>query len=587
MAGWAREYNDQNQLIKEIYFGTDNRPGENNDGNIVIIQDRDTRGNVIKMAFYQADEKTLKLNNSGIAGWKSEYDNGKETKHEFFDEKEQPTAGNFNYAKWEAAYDDMGNRTEISYFDKNGRLIFGNREAYDARGNLVERFRFGQDKKLAQGYLIQRRNYDERDNCIEIAYYDYNNKPAENIDDYAKVTYLFDDRNQEIERRYYNEKGNLFVNQTEGYAIQKIEYDNKGNRTKISFFNASEKPLRIIKKGSYAYATQINEFDDLRHTTRITFFDERGNPAKEGEKVEDGAPSELLYGYNKWGHINYMAHADGSGTIVNSSASGYAITRTERDIRGNVLSDSYYDKDDKPCVDKDRNVHKVLWAYDKYNRWTETSYYDINNKPCVEKNDNVYKIERTYDTQGNQIESRYYDASISLRKDGYAIEKNKYDEQNREIERAWYDYLDRPFNNNSLGGHRRVNSYDESGAIYRTYYTVNNAITAEWKYDPRIDEWSRSDGWRRDFENTRKHLPITYNDYTTVTAITISGTTCTWTLRISYSKYELSGEDMLTIENEGRSLAELLREDYGMPRNATLVVVGMDNERRELYRVSY
>jgi hypothetical protein len=84
-----------------------------------------------------------------------------------------------------------------------------------------------------------------------------------------------------------------------------------------------------------------------------------------------------------------------------------------------------------------------------------------------------------------------------------------------------------------------------------------------------------------------KRLPLTYNDYTTVTAVIINGTICTWTLRINYSKYELSGEDMLTLENEGRSLAEFLREDYKMPRNATLVVVGVDNARRELYRVSY
>jgi NMD protein affecting ribosome stability and mRNA decay len=44
---------------------------------------------------------------------------------------------------------------------------------------------------------------------------------------------------------------------------------------------------------------------------------------------------------------------------------------------------------------------------------------------------------------------------------------------------------------------------------------------------------------------------------------------------------------MLTLENEGNSLAEFLWEDYEMPGNATLVVVGIDNAGRELYRVSY
>jgi hypothetical protein len=553
------------------------------------MHDYDVRGNLIKVAYYEADEKTLKLSNTGIAGWKSEYDtNKKEIKREFFDEKEQPTSGTYDYAKWEALYDDMGNRTEISFFDKNGGFMYGYKNTYDARGNLVENYRMGKDKKLAQGYLVLRYKYDERDNCIERASY-YNNKLEDNSEDWAKVTYAYDERNQETEKRYYGANGNLTVNKSEGYAIQKLEYDNKGNETKVSYFNASEKPLRRIKKGSYAYATRIREFDVSRRVTRVVFFDEKGNPSvpPKGEKIEDGAPPEILSGYDKWGYINYMAYSDGSGNLTNAPWVGYTICRMVKDIRGNVVSESYFDKDDKPCADKERNVHKAERVYDKYNREIAVSFYDVNNKPCVNKEDNIHKIERTYDAQGNIIETRFYDTSLSLRKGDYAIEKNKYDGQKREIERAWYDYLDRPFNNTAAGGHRRVNSYGKSGVIYRTYYAVNNTITAEWKYDPQTDQWTRSDGWRRDFANTMKRLPLEYNDYTTVTAITISGTTCIWTLRINYSKYELSGEDMLILEDEGRSLAEFLREDYEMPGNATLTVVGFDNAERELYRVSY
>jgi serine/threonine-protein kinase len=586
MAGWSREYNDQNQLIKESYFGTDNQPNEKNNGVVIVIEDRDVRGNVIKHAYYQADEKTLKLSTDGIAGWKSEYDNGKETKREFFDEKEQPTAGNFDYAKWEAVYDDMGNRTEISYLNKNGDFIYGYKDTYDARGNELESFRFGQDKKLAKGWLIGRRKYDDRDNCIEQALYDENNKLALNNAGYAKVTYLFDDRNQEVEKRYYNGQGNLFVNPDEGYAIQKIEYDNKGNETKVSYLNAAEKPLKRIKKGSYAYATQIRENDAFRRVIRVVHFDEQGNPTKYGGKLEDGAPPEILYEYDKWGNLNYTAHADGSGNIINNSAAGYAICRSEHDIRRNLLSESYYDRDNKPCTDKDRNVHKVEWAYDKHNRQTEISYYDVNNKPCVNTGSNIHKIESTYNAQGNETEIRFYDASVSLRRDDYAIEKNKYDEQNRMIECARYDYLDRPFNYNRRW-HRYVLSYEESGVIYEKYYAVNNNVVQEYKYDPQTDQWTRSDGWRVYFENSMRSLPITLNNYTRVTAITLSSNYCTVTVRINFSKYDLSNEDMRILEDEGRSNAEYWWEDSDMPRNATIVVVGMDNAGRELYRVSY
>jgi hypothetical protein len=586
MAGWSREYNDQNQIIKETYFGTDNQPHEENNGVIVAIQDRDIKGNVIKMAYYQADEETLKPNNDGIAGWNSEYENGREIKREFFDEKEQRTQGNLYHAKWEASYDDMGNRTEISYFDKNGDFLFGYKDTYDTRGNLVEEFRFGQDKKLVQGYLIERMNYDERNNCIEKATYDLSDRLTRNRAGYAKVTYIFDGRNQELERRYYNEYGNLFINPVEGFAIIKIEYDNKGNEAKISYFDATETPLRRIKKGNYAYATQIREVDHLRRVVRVAHYDEQGNPTRVEDKLEDGAPPEILYEYDKWGNISYMAHGDGSGNI-SSNSSGYAIVRTEYDIRGNLLSESYYDKDDKPCVENGRIVHKVKWAYDKYNRQIEVSYYDINNKPCINKEDDLHKIETLFDMQGNEIETRYYDASVSLRRDDYAIEKNKYDEQDRLIERAWYDYLDRPFSYNNWQGHRYVRSYDESGALYDKHYTANNNVVAEWKYDPQTDEWARTDGWRVYFENSMYGLPITLNSYTRVTAITLSGNTCVVTLRINFSRYELSNEDMLALENEAKENAEYWWIDSDMPRNATMVVVGMDNAGRELYRVSY
>jgi hypothetical protein len=84
-----------------------------------------------------------------------------------------------------------------------------------------------------------------------------------------------------------------------------------------------------------------------------------------------------------------------------------------------------------------------------------------------------------------------------------------------------------------------------------------------------------------------KSLPINLNDYTRITAITLSGNTCTVTVRIRSSKYELTNAQMLSLENEGKSNAEYWWKDSKMPRNATMVVVGMDNAGRELYRVSY
>jgi hypothetical protein len=511
----------------------------------------------------------LKLSNEGIAGWKSEYESGKEIKRELFDEKEQLTSGYLDYAKWEAMYDDMGNQTEISYFDKNGDFTVGVRRIYDERGNLVERFRIGQDKKLAQGYLIDRWKYDEYGNTIEFATYNSNNNLANNADGYAKIRWGYDGRNQETEEMFYNANGNLAVNKSKGkgYAIRKMEYANKGNSTNVSLFDASEKLIEYI----------IREFDAMGRLIRSARLDEDGNPT--------GDFPEWLYGYDQRGNENYFALADGFGNKIDGTE-GYSIGRIEFDIRGNEILESYYDKDDRPCINNVDNVHKIEHTYDKQNRQIEIRYYDTDNKPCVNKQDNVHKIETIYDGKVNITEERYYDATVSLRKSGFAIEKYKRDEQGRLIEYAMYDYLDRPVNDG--GYHRYVRSYDDSsGFWYDKNYTVNGNVTSEWKRDPNTEKWTRTDGWRVYFENSIESLPITLNNYTRVTAITLSGYTCTVRVRMNFSKYELSNTDMLALETEGKNNAEYWRKDSKMPGNATVVVVGLDNAGRELYRVSY
>ncbi|GHV90755.1 serine/threonine protein kinase [Spirochaetia bacterium] len=565
VAGWSHEYNDQNKLKKTINYGTDKQPHEDKNGVIVQEYEYDSKGNEIKNASYESDGKTLKLNNNGIAGVKLEYDNGKIIKAEYFDEKEKLTEGLYGHAKWEAAYDDMGNQIAIDYYDIDDDWAGGFESIYDERGNLLEKDTYEK--------LITRWKYDERDNCIETAYYDRKtNKLAVNSEGYAKVTYVYDEKNQIIEQRFYNANGNLTLVKSEaytGYAIVKHEYDNRGNNTKTSFYDSSEK----LTKGDSAMV--IREFDAMGQRIHTTYFT--------GNEKPNGDQPETFIGYDRWGNRNYIAVADGFGNLINTPL-GFAITRSEYDIRGNLLSESYYDKDDKPCVAKDSNVHKIEWAYDKWNRQTETSYYDVNNKPCLNKKSNIHKIETTYDGKGRVTEKRYYDASLALRKNIFAIEKYKYDERGRVMEYAMYDYLDRPVNDD--GFHRYVRSYDEAGFWYEKYYTVNGNITSEWRRDPNTEKWTRTDTWRQFWEDEKSSLPIEL-EYTMVTAINISGNVCTVTLRANVSKYDISGADMKTLEDEGRFFAEYWKENAKMPGNTTLTVLGVDNAGRELYRVSH
>jgi hypothetical protein len=121
--------------------------------------------------------------------------------------------------------------------------------------------------------------------------------------------------------------------------------------------------------------------------------------------------------------------------------------------------------------------------------------------------------------------------------------------------------------------------------MYEIYYAVNNSIVSEWKYDPATERWARIDGWRQYFESFS--LPMRINDYTRVTATTINGNTCSITIRINFSKYDLSGADMIILEDDAKDYAKFWRDGSKMPGYASLVLVGIDNANRELYRISY
>jgi len=57
---------------------------------------------------------------------------------------------------------------------------------------------------MADGYAILRKNYDERGNVIEQAYFGADGKPVSNIEGYAKMSYEYDDSGKASHIRFFD-----------------------------------------------------------------------------------------------------------------------------------------------------------------------------------------------------------------------------------------------------------------------------------------------------------------------------------------------------------------------------------------------
>ena len=376
-AGYRSEYNGINKVNKTTYLDADLNPRKNSFG--VIKNDYDKRGNEIKRSFYNAQGSSLVRTNENIAGWNSVYDeNGNEIECSFFNDRNQPCQSTSGYARYVAKYDEKGNQTEIRYLGVNGLLCVTNEgfaglhKKYDERGNILEKFPFGTDERLARNKLIARFKYDKFDNQIESSVYE-NDYPALNGEGYFKKESLYDNKNQELETRYYGKDNQLILLSGYKYAVVKNKYDEKGNVSETAYFDTNNNPC----KGREGYSSRKNEYDGMNRIVRQLYFDVNGKPTDPKDMVPEG-----ICRYDKWGNMIYIGAKDGRGNPINNTE-GWAVMISTYNKSNKKTEDRYYDVHD---VLRTNNFAIVRWNYDEMGRQTEVSYYDCKDKSCKGEN---------------------------------------------------------------------------------------------------------------------------------------------------------------------------------------------------------
>lgn len=530
-AGVQYEYNERHLVTAITYLGTDLKPSPNYNNVSVIRLEYDKRGNNTRIAFHEPDGKTLCLNREGTAGWNDSYDdNGNHLERDFFDTKGNPLMPTgIHYAKVKYSYDDNGNLISEKFYNLQGNLtlvdgIAGTEYTCDKRGNVLVKKPIGTNGELAYNKLIMKSKYDKFDNVTEQSL--YNEKGAVlNSHDIHRYEFVYNSRNQRIEERHYGTNGNLVLSDPDKWAIQKTEYDEKGDVVRRSHFGTDEKPCKIDE----GWSSATYEHDQFGNIIKQCFFGVDGKPTDPKEMVPVGIAK-----YDKWGHMIYVAAQDGNGNFILRPNDKWAIGRMEYDNRDNQTSTSYFDVEDQPTLCSE-GYHKCMYSFDSQDRKIEEAYFGTDGKPMLVNN--------------------YHKETFKYAEDSDNI-----------IEIAVWGKTGKPID--CAGGwHKVVRTYNKEGTLIMTkkYYLANGTLFATQRWDGSKWQLVKPEvSWQESVNTLNSELPLSFGSQIfdiSLQPLKITGSnSCEATFTMPYTTSQLSSEDLQKIKEFISKMTEVIDE---------------------------
>ena len=418
-AGFEAKYDRQGRLSTLTYMSKEKKR------KVLQVQkfcyfknEYDARGNYTKRAFYD-DRDNPVASNEGIAAVCYEYDdNGNEAARFFLDTKGKPCCLYGNCARMEFAYDEQGNRISESYLNVDGKPmpvngIAGYRYSYDTRGNVTSMAPMGTNGKLAAGHLEERMKYDERDNVIEKTYFGAKGAPANCQEGFHKIILAFNTNNQCVQKEYYGTNGLLKNVAGQEYAVEKMEYDTRGNNvSKVFFTQTGSRGTDKSKVHKYYY-----QFDKISNKVchQLTFGCD-GKPV-----AADGIAPEGRVEYDKRGNMTKLVCYDGYGK-KKTGLKGWCELRFKYDDSGLLTEQAYYSIDGKKVMEKDLKFHKIVLEYNDMRQMTVKAYYGTNGQPV--NTAYGWHKEKYYYKSGSQYKCELFDASNRKISTAYMVNNN-------------------------------------------------------------------------------------------------------------------------------------------------------------------
>ena len=245
--------------------------------------------------------------------------------------------------------DAQGNPLVESKFDEAGQLEEKNTYGYESNGKLTEHTLLFAAEDVTEKKILNR---DEKGRLLEeIKYY--------GSDSGERTTYLYDSKDNLIERKYFDEEGEFqshetFLYDANGSLAEHKRFNHQGKIEEHHTFEHNTPDHTVLENefhpdGSLASKTVFTfdekgkELSSLKTTTdgklisgTTTVYDENGNVIE--RKFNDFYSKVLRFAYDENNHCITNELFDGNGLLLRKIMFEY-------DEEGNVIAEQTYEMD--------------------------------------------------------------------------------------------------------------------------------------------------------------------------------------------------------------------------------------------------
>lgn len=272
--------------------------------------------------------------------------NGRNIGLDCYDAEGHPMADKGGLAGYRYQYDRQGRIVEAWFYGVDGELTCwadslneaGHTIEYRDEENVIIWTYYGKDGNIAlnkDGYAIQKKTSNTQGLTVEDAYYDADGNPVRTRRNTALVVYAYDNAEHLISTSFYDENG-LPCCSAEGVAVIKRAYDGDGNQISEKYYDTEGLACYVRNEGGN-YASWQAEYNDRGQISAMRHY------GKEGGLLSFNGAYEERNEYDERGNCIHYAAYDHKGNLINNS-DGYATTEATYNERGQMVSQSYRDK---------------------------------------------------------------------------------------------------------------------------------------------------------------------------------------------------------------------------------------------------
>ena len=388
------------------------------------------------------------------------------------------------YDGMETTYDDAGRKTEEYFVDGSGKLVDSERgyakmtHVYDENtGWEIETryFNSAEEPVMVSGAARIEYEYDKDGNKSVTRKYDAADELIQDADGVAYTFIEYDAWKRPVKETFMDENGEPLFAASKGYAVTTKEYDHTINIVLQRYFDTQENPVNLPA----GYAAVHTDYDQTNKPSRVDYLNTNGDPSSPAD-VKAGY-SSIAYERDDRGNITLESYYDQGGEPIAAKA-GYAAFRKEYNDLNKVTKTEYLDTDGN-LVAIANGTAVVLNEYDEKGNMVKESYLDEDGdthsiQPTGKYDPKTYysyaEIRKEYNEQNKMTEQSYYDAEGDRAKcaQQYSIQRFEYDNLGRQILTAWFTVSEEPYVNKD-GYASMVTTYAPDGSKTDTYYNAN------------------------------------------------------------------------------------------------------------------